>query len=98
MNCVNCTEPAKYVFQAPGVADQPYCDRHLPAAYQNTEWVFPAPVEALTPLPTAEPLAEVAPVEAPVDEPSEEKPEEDPNPELKAEPRRRSSRKTPGER
>lgn len=91
MNCVNCTEPAKFVFQAPGVADHPYCEAHLPAPYRNTEWVLPAPDEVLqarTAVAAEEPLATVA----------EATPKEDPNPELKAEPKRRTARRSPGER
>ena len=43
MTCSNCTSPAKHLFQAPGVADQPYCSQHLPEAYRGSEWVVEAP-------------------------------------------------------
>lgn len=43
MTCSNCTSPAKYLFQAPGVADQPYCSQHLPEAYRGSELVVDAP-------------------------------------------------------
>lgn len=91
MKCVNCTSTAKFVFQAPGVADQPYCESHLPAAYKDSEWVLPAPDEVLqarTAVAADEPLAEVAAVE------------EDPNPALQDEKAKtaRRTRKSPGER
>lgn len=61
MQCINCGRGADWVFTTSGVADQPYCDRHLPRAYRGK--VAPAPAE--------EPVIE-APVEAPVEEPVEE--------------------------
>ena len=86
MTCSNCTSPAKHLFQAPGVADQPYCSQHLPEAYRGSEWVVEAPEDAPTEvLETAEVL------ETPEDE--------DPNPILQEDkPKTRRTRKSPGER
>ena len=31
MNCANCSSPALYVYDPPGVRSTAYCDRHLPS-------------------------------------------------------------------
>ena len=55
MKCINCAETAEFVFQAPGVSDQPYCRGHLPAPYRGSQFVRPAEAEAVTlPLDTEE--------------------------------------------
>lgn len=45
MNCINCPQPAVWVFQTSGVPRLPYCNQHLPSAYRGTPHVAPAPEE-----------------------------------------------------
>jgi hypothetical protein len=41
MQCINCDQPAVWLFKAVGVADREYCNVHLPAAYRGTKNVTP---------------------------------------------------------
>lgn len=42
MDCINCGNPAVWVFKASGVAERGYCNVHLPSAYRGTKNVRPA--------------------------------------------------------
>lgn len=41
MQCINCEQPAIWLFKATGVADREYCNVHLPSAYRGTKNVRP---------------------------------------------------------